>query len=41
MSLVTESPIKAGVNFSKFREGEGIFGFKGASSIHFGGSGSV
>ena len=36
MSSVTKSPIKAGVNLSEFRKGEGVSRFKGADLIGFG-----
>jgi len=36
MSSIAESPIKAGVDFPKFRESKGVSGFKGADLIGFG-----
>ena len=35
MSMVTEPPIKTGVDFMKLRKGKGVSAFESADSIHF------
>ena len=35
MSVVTEPPVKTGVDFAKLRKGKGVSAFEGADSICF------